>query len=246
MDSDAAQEQERKGGEDESENIKLRMSALDRLEKASEDSLFGQGLKVLDNSVETFTFGAWSLLGNAWKGSSRLVSRYGVLFLHLRSGAFTSSLGGLTEKDIIQRATDRLETIHSECIHLKPMCAVFWLFLSYEERHLFVSIVKKKGNATKDLHMYQIYFTFPTRLDFLIKIVHIIISGISDVIEAYLTVIQRLTSDKQVGLPHTSVQEKANVITNHFRAGQTSAVEKIQDGVHYLTYVVLSTSMPTV
>ncbi|RWW16166.1 hypothetical protein GW17_00019959 [Ensete ventricosum] len=42
MDSDAAQEQERKGGEDESENIKLRMSALDRLEKASEDSLFGQ------------------------------------------------------------------------------------------------------------------------------------------------------------------------------------------------------------
>lgn len=42
MDPDAAQEQERKAGEDESENNKLRKSALDRLEKASEDSLFGQ------------------------------------------------------------------------------------------------------------------------------------------------------------------------------------------------------------
>ncbi|RWW81236.1 hypothetical protein BHE74_00010393 [Ensete ventricosum] len=230
MDSDAAQEQERKGGEDESENIKLRMSALDRLEKASEDSLFGQGLKVLDNSVETFTFGAWSLLGNAWKGSSRLVSRYGVLFLHLRRvlekgpvnqqadkeeieevtfDRFTSSLGGLTEKDIIQRATDRLETIHSECIHV---------------------IRYKAQSMTGDMETVSNSF----------------ITGISDVIEAYLTVIQSLSSDKQVGLPHTSVQEKANVITNHFRAGQISAVEKIQDGVHYLTYVVLSTSMPTV
>lgn len=91
-----------------------------------------------------------------------------------------------------------------------------------------------------------LYVTFPTRLDFLIKIVHIIISGISDILEAYLTVKQSVSSDKQVGLPHTSVQEKANVITNHFRAGQTSAVEKIQDALHYLTYVVLSTSMPTV
>ncbi|RZR97675.1 hypothetical protein BHM03_00026934 [Ensete ventricosum] len=105
MDSDAAQEQERKGGEDESENIKLRMSALDRLEKASEDSLFGQGLKVLDNSVETFTFGAWSLLGNAWKGSSRLVSRYGVLFLHLRRVLEKGPVNQQADKEEIEEVT---------------------------------------------------------------------------------------------------------------------------------------------
>ncbi|CAD5173321.1 unnamed protein product, partial [Musa acuminata subsp. malaccensis] len=71
-----------RGGEEEEEeeeehvHDRLRKSALDKLEKASEDSLFGQGLKVLDNSVETIASGAWSALGSAWKGGSSLVSKY--------------------------------------------------------------------------------------------------------------------------------------------------------------------------
>ncbi|RWV79142.1 hypothetical protein GW17_00059776 [Ensete ventricosum] len=89
-DSESADEVAKKGPEggeveekeeEESEEDRLRKSALDKLEKASEDSLFGQGLKVLDSSVETFASGAWSALGGAWKGGSTLVSRYAMSFL---------------------------------------------------------------------------------------------------------------------------------------------------------------------
>ncbi|XP_009394282.3 uncharacterized protein LOC103979791 [Musa acuminata AAA Group] len=428
MDPDAAQEQERKGGEDESENNKLRKSALDRLEKASEDSLFGQGLKVLDNSVETFAFGAWSALGNAWKGGSRLVGRlehsaanladsiqhgdlpgkatslapsiietgktfttkgmevlervgketmdllivetglevekdpvnqqadeeefeevtfdrcfyiYGgpdlleelealsshhVLLFNRRktkllaeqkslynakllqvqkffslgtiaeengvdpdignviettagdsdtemkrlcdssvkraadiAAGFTSSLGGLTENDIIQRATDRLETVHSECIHrLSELCCSAISQILALGKSVISSANKAKneeisGDSLKidwpedsALKAKVIRYKAQSMTGDMETVSNSFITGISDILEAYLTVKQSVSSDKQVGLPHTSVQEKANVITNHFRAGQTSAVEKIQDALHYLTYVVLSTSMPTV
>ncbi|RYR32230.1 hypothetical protein Ahy_A10g046818 isoform E [Arachis hypogaea] len=86
--------------ESDDEDDKLRKSALDKLEKASEDSLLSQAiikgllslffsgrmglgllicyldsLKVFDNSVETFASGAWTALGNAWRGSTELVQR---------------------------------------------------------------------------------------------------------------------------------------------------------------------------
>ncbi|CAN4112288.1 unnamed protein product [Withania somnifera] len=57
------------------ENDKKRKAALEKLEKASEDSLFGQGLRVIDHSVENFASGAWKALGNAFKGSSDLVHK---------------------------------------------------------------------------------------------------------------------------------------------------------------------------
>ncbi|PIA52381.1 hypothetical protein AQUCO_01000328v1 [Aquilegia coerulea] len=53
----------------------LRKSTLDKLENASEDSLLGQGLKVLDSSVENFASGAWQALGSAWKEGSNLVQK---------------------------------------------------------------------------------------------------------------------------------------------------------------------------
>ncbi|RYQ86835.1 hypothetical protein Ahy_B10g106454 isoform D [Arachis hypogaea] len=55
--------------ESDDEDDKLRKSALDKLEKAM------QSLKVFDNSVETFASGAWTALGNAWRGSTELVQR---------------------------------------------------------------------------------------------------------------------------------------------------------------------------
>ncbi|XP_012072473.1 uncharacterized protein LOC105634248 isoform X2 [Jatropha curcas] len=61
--------------ETDDETKKLRKSTLDKLEKASEDSLLGQGLKVLDHSVENFASGAWQALGNALKGGSNFVQK---------------------------------------------------------------------------------------------------------------------------------------------------------------------------
>lgn len=70
---DAKEESEPDDSDNDDENI--RKVALDKLEKASEDSLLGQGLKVLDTSVENIASGAWQALGNAWKGGSNLVHK---------------------------------------------------------------------------------------------------------------------------------------------------------------------------
>lgn len=70
-------------------------------------------------------------------------------------------------------------------------------------------------------------------------------TGISDIIEAYLAAMKGVSADAG-GLPEqTSIQQKANAITNHLRTDRGTAIEKIQDGVQYLAFVVLSPSMPT-
>ena len=99
--------------EEEGKNDILRSSALDRLEKASQDTLLGQashrgvfsyfiqwlntcnclrvsylhvqGLKVVDHSVESFASGAWLALGSALKGGSSLVHKYGTINHHISS-----------------------------------------------------------------------------------------------------------------------------------------------------------------
>lgn len=69
-------------------------------------------------------------------------------------------------------------------------------------------------------------------------------SGISDVAEAYLAAIKSATVDSHEALPQASIQEKANAFFKHLHGDQTTAVSKIKDGLQYLTYVVLSTTMP--
>ncbi|KAL6522606.1 hypothetical protein OROMI_031564 [Orobanche minor] len=70
---------------------------------------------------------------------------------------------------------------------------------------------------------------------------------ISEVAEAYLTAIKDVAAaDSAEVLPQKSIQEKANAFTEHLRADRTTAVGKMQDGLQYLTYLVISTSMPCV
>ncbi|XP_057840239.2 uncharacterized protein LOC131050105 isoform X2 [Cryptomeria japonica] len=61
--------------EPENEEEKRRKAALDRLEKASQESLLGQGLKAFDSSVENIASGAWQAFGSAWKGGSKWVEK---------------------------------------------------------------------------------------------------------------------------------------------------------------------------
>lgn len=68
-------DEEEKGKEPEGEEGERRKAALDKLENASEDSLLGQGLKVFDTSVESFTTGTWQALGSAWKSGSLIVQK---------------------------------------------------------------------------------------------------------------------------------------------------------------------------
>ena len=68
--------------------------------------------------------------------------------------------------------------------------------------------------------------------------------GISDVAEAYVAAMKGASAESHETLPETSIQEKANAFSEHLRTDQTTAVGKIQDGLQYLSYVLVSTSMP--
>lgn len=61
--------------------------------------------------------------------------------------------------------------------------------------------------------------------------------------EAYLAAIKGASAESDE-VPQTSIQGKANAFSEHLQDDQTTAVGKIQDGLQYLSYVVVSTSMP--
>ncbi|XWS67980.1 hypothetical protein CRYUN_Cryun04dG0051000 [Craigia yunnanensis] len=413
--------------ESEDENDKLRKSALDKLEKASDDTFLGQGLKVFDNSMENLASGAWQVLGSAWKGGTNLVqklehsaaniadsiqhgglpagsvapslietgktftskgmqvleyvgketmdllitetgieveenpkcteqpsdedqlfeevsfdrsfyiyggpeqleelealsSHYALLFnrrktklpseqkslyegklkqiqqffsldaemdgngpesakgkkietgtegshdemkiLHDSSvskaadmaAGFTNSLAGLAVNDIIQRTTGRLESLHSEGVHrLSDMCcfAVSQLLMLGKS---VISSADKVQDEVDDGDMMNIYWhedaiekakLIRVKAQLMTGYVEAVsssfITGISDVAEAYLAAIKSATADSHEALPQASIQEKANSLSEHLRGDQTTAVSKIQDGLQYLSFVVLSTSMP--
>ncbi|KAK9164348.1 hypothetical protein Syun_005250 [Stephania yunnanensis] len=422
-DSTAAKEPEDQSG-------KLRQSALDKLEKASEDSLLGQGLKVFDNSVETFASGAWQALGSAWKGGSDLVHKiensaaslaesiqqgglpvtprsvapssliesgkaftakgmqvlervgketmelliaetgieveknsekseeqadeeqlleevtfdrcfyiyggpeqleelealsnhYALLFnrrkaklssdqksfydgklkqvqqvfslnaevdgsdansdkgkkietLDEGSGdeikvlcdssvskaaematGFASALAGLAANDIIQRTAGRLETIHSEGVHrLSELCC----FSVSQLLMLGKSIISTSNKADIEKEQDFVKVEWPedsvakakiirskaqSMVGYVEAVSNSFITGISDVVGAYEAAMKDATSDAHNGLPPSSVQEKSKATSTNLHADLTTAKDKIQDGLQYLAYVVLSTSMPT-
>lgn len=69
------------------------------------------------------------------------------------------------------------------------------------------------------------------------------LAGISEVAEAYLAAIKGASAESHE-VPQTSIQDKANGFSERLRVDQTTAVGKIHDGLQYLSYVVVSTSMP--
>ncbi|KAM1862822.1 hypothetical protein ACFX14_003236 [Malus domestica] len=412
--------------ESQDEHEKQRKAALDKLEKASEDSLFGQGLKVLDSSVENFATGAWQALGSALKGGTDLVhkiensavnlagsiqqgggagstapslletgkaftskgmqvlelvgketldllitetgievdkdstlseketeedqlyeevgfdrcfyiyggpeqleelealsSHYALLFNRRKgklsseqksiydgklkqvqqifslnteldgSGAeldkgkkkktgddgnsnemkslhdssvskaadmaagFTSALAGQAVNDIIQRTTGRLESLHSEGVHrLSELCcsAVSQLLMLGKS---IISSANKTQAEDVDADLENIDWPedsvekakiirskTQTMTGYVEAVSSSFVTGISDVAEAYLAAIKGASEDSHEVLPHTSIQEKASSFSKHLRDDQTTALSKIQDGLHYLSYVVISTSMP--
>ncbi|KAF8410587.1 hypothetical protein HHK36_003119 [Tetracentron sinense] len=173
------------------------------------------------------------------------------------AAGFTSSLVGLAANEIIQRTADRLETIHSEGVHrLSELCcfAVSQLLMLGKS---IISISNKVQNEDADQDMVRI--DWPEDSIEKAKIIRLkaqsmtgdveavsnsFITGISDVAESYQAAIKGATADAHEGLPQTSIQEKANAILDHLRADQSTAMDKLQDGLQYLSFVVLSTSMP--
>ncbi|KAL2477216.1 hypothetical protein Fot_46230 [Forsythia ovata] len=172
------------------------------------------------------------------------------------AAGFASSVAGLAPNDIIQRTAGRLDSLHSEGVHrLSEMCccAVTQLLM------LGKSIISH-ANRVQDQEIYEetVKIDCPEDSVERVKIIRMqalsmtgnlesvfnsFITGISDVAEAYSAAFKSATADSQVN-PPKSIQEKANTFSEQLRADHTAAVGKIQDGLQYLSYVVLSTSIP--
>ncbi|XP_068654465.1 uncharacterized protein [Aristolochia californica] len=174
------------------------------------------------------------------------------------AAGFAAALGGLAAKEIIQRTADRLETIHSEGVHrLSELCcnAVSQLLMHGK------SVISSANKTREEISEDDVKISWPEDPVSRAKIIRTktrsmtgdietvsdsFITGISDVVEAYAVAMKGAADDAHNGLPkETSVQQKADAISNLLRTNQTTARDKIQDGLQYLTFVVISTSMPT-
>ncbi|KAL0348376.1 UNVERIFIED_CONTAM: hypothetical protein Sangu_1065400 [Sesamum angustifolium] len=171
---------------------------------------------------------------------------------------FASALVGLSPNDIIQRTSGRLDSLHSEGVHrLSEMCcyAVSQLLM------LGKSIISN-ANKVPDQEIEEEIGLIDWPEDSVEKakiirskaqsmtgnmeaVFNSFITGISDVAEAYQSAIKSASTDSQEVLTQKSVQEKASAFTESLRSDHTTALGKMQDGLQYLTFVVLSTSIPS-
>ncbi|XP_010489182.1 PREDICTED: uncharacterized protein LOC104747403 [Camelina sativa] len=175
------------------------------------------------------------------------------------AAGFTNALAGLNVNDMIQRTGGRLESLHSEGVHrLSEMCC-------FAVTHLLILSKSMISHANKvqdeDAEALKIEWPEdPTEKAKLIKgkaesmagyveaVSNSFITGISDVSETYSAAIKGVTAaaDSQDELLKTStMQEKASTFNDSLRSDQTTAITKIQEGLQYLSYVVISTSMPS-
>lgn len=174
------------------------------------------------------------------------------------AAGFASALAGLAPNDIIQRTSGRLDSLHSEGVHrLSEMCcsAVTQLLMlgksvisnanKVQDQEISEETGKKIDWPEDSVERAKIIRMRTESMTGNIEAVfHSFVTGISDVAEAYLAAIKSATADSQEVVPKNSIQQKASAFTEHLRADHSTAVGKMQDGLQYLAYVVLSTSMP--
>ncbi|KZV52639.1 hypothetical protein F511_07032 [Dorcoceras hygrometricum] len=174
------------------------------------------------------------------------------------AAGFASALAGLAPNDIIQRTSGRLDSLHSEGVHrLSEMCcfAVTQLLMlgksiisnanKVPDQEIIEEMVKMDWPEDSVERAKIIRMRTESMTGNIEAVFHSFVTGISDVAEAYLAAIKSATSDSQEVFPKNSIQQKVSAFTEHLRADHSTAVGKLQDGLQYLAYVVLSTSMPT-
>ncbi|RID72224.1 hypothetical protein BRARA_C04127 [Brassica rapa] len=175
------------------------------------------------------------------------------------AAGFTNALTGLSVNDIIQRTGGRLESLHSEGVHrLSEMCCFAVTHLLILGKSMISHANKVQDEDTEALKIE--WPEDPTEKAKLIRgkaesmagfveaVSNSFITGISDVSETYSAAIKGASTDddsKDNLLKTSTMEEKANTFNDSLRSDQTTAITKIQEGLQYLSYVVMSTSMPS-
>ncbi|KAK9060366.1 hypothetical protein SSX86_021070 [Deinandra increscens subsp. villosa] len=174
------------------------------------------------------------------------------------AAGFANTIAGLSPVDIVQKTGGRLDSLHSEGIHrLSEMCciAVFQLLIlgksvlhnSNKDKDAVVDddIVKIDWPEDPIEKAKTIRMKAQSMAGYLEAVAISFVTGISDVAEAYSSAIKSAADSSKV-LPEKSIQDKVNLFSEDLRVNRTTAVGKIQDGLHFLAYVILSTSMAAI
>nr|GMD90432.1 uncharacterized protein LOC109161907 [Ipomoea batatas] len=175
------------------------------------------------------------------------------------AAGFANALAGLAPNDMIQRTVGRLESLHSEGVHrLSEVCcsAVTQILMLGKS---IISDANKAQNPDEDIdEVDMVKINWPedsierakiirARAELMTASVEAVcssfITGISDVTEAYLDAIKAASADSHE-TPQKPIQDKVNAFSKDLSADQSTAIGKIQDGLQYLSYLVISTSMP--
>uniref|UniRef100_A0A0V0HNX0 Putative ovule protein n=1 Tax=Solanum chacoense TaxID=4108 RepID=A0A0V0HNX0_SOLCH len=170
------------------------------------------------------------------------------------AAGFANALAGLAPNDMIQRTTGRLDTLHSEGVHrLSELCCFAVTQLLVLGKSIISDANKVMDQDVKE-ETEKIHWpedsvervnVIRAKAQSMTRCVQAVsssfITGISDVAEAYLVATKGASSGSQDS--QKSIQEKANVYSRNLRADHSTAIDKIQDGIQYLSYVIVSTSM---
>ncbi|XP_060178131.1 uncharacterized protein LOC132608076 [Lycium barbarum] len=171
------------------------------------------------------------------------------------AAGFANALAGLAPNDMIQRTTGRLDTLHSEGVHrLSELCC----FAVTQLLVLGKSIISNANKVvdqddkeeTRKIDWPEDFIeranVIRAKAQSMTRYVQAVsssfVTDISDVAEAYLAAIKGASSGSQDR--QKSIQEKANLYSRNLHADHSTSIGKIQDGIQYLSYVVVSTSMP--
>ncbi|KAI9123437.1 hypothetical protein K1719_004737 [Acacia pycnantha] len=170
------------------------------------------------------------------------------------AAGFTSTLGGLAVNDIIQRTARRLESLHSEGVHrLSEMCCFAVSQLLIFGKSIIASKARDEDNDEQTANIEwpedvvekakMIRVNAQTMIGYVEAVSNSFITGISDVTEAYQAAIKSAIAESHEVHPGTLIQEKAGALSEHLHSDQKMAVEKIQDGLQFLSHLVVSSSM---
>ncbi|GJU36793.1 hypothetical protein Tco_1185147 [Tanacetum coccineum] len=175
------------------------------------------------------------------------------------AAGFANALAGLSASDVVQKTGGRLDSLHSEGIHrLSEMCCIAVSQLLILGKSV-IQNANKSQDADEDEDIVKIDWPedsidkaktirmkTQSMTGYLEEVAISFVTGISDVAEAYTAAIKSAAADSPDVKPQKSVQDKVKSFSEDLRVNRTTAVGKIQDGLHFLAYVVLSTSMPAV
>ncbi|XP_071691764.1 uncharacterized protein [Rutidosis leptorrhynchoides] len=176
------------------------------------------------------------------------------------AAGFTNMLSGISPDNIVQRTDGKLDSLHSEGVHrLSEMCCIAVSQLLILGKSVIQYANKPQDAVDDDEDIVKLDWPedciekaktirMKTQLmtEYLEAVAVSFVTGISDVAETYAAAIKSAaTADSNEVVPEEkSVEGKVELYSEDLNVNRTTAVGKIQDGLHFLAYVVFSNSMP--